>query len=409
MRIALVTYALQVGGVETLLMGLARDLTRSGNEVVIVETVAEGQWSQWFEDEGLRVLRVLAKPWRSRVHHARRVVQALRWFDAVILNDASIAQAALGLLDQCQVAVIVLHTLLRSMLRNAAGNFSQVDALVAVSPHVAEGAARYGLPRGRIVLIPNAVSVPEDWPKRDRSGAERSALIKVAFVGGLSHEQKGVLHLPGIVDRIRAQGVQARLDVVGDGRDREALRERIRVLGLDSCFVMHGRLSNVHAKQVLSEADVLLMPSYFEGMPIVLLEAMASGVVPVASRISGCTDFAIEDGVSGLLVPVSDEAGFAARIVALGRDRNLLGNMSRSAWERALSLFSLTRLTQSYLGLIKRCQEERKQTHAPRSGALDRSLLGDLPVLPVALVRPVRKLLRLARLMPPPVIEPLLF
>jgi glycosyltransferase involved in cell wall biosynthesis len=408
-RIALVTYALQVGGVETLLMGLGRSLEHAGNEIVFVETLTKGQWSGWFEAEGFRIFRVVPRPWRSRVHHARRVAEALREFDAVILNDAAVAQAALGLLRESQVALIVLHALLRSMVRNAGGNFSQADALIAVSPHVAEGAARYGVPRERIVLIPNAVSVPLNWPKRDRTWAEQTSFIKAAFVGGLSQDQKGVLHLAGIADSARARGVQVQVDVIGEGPDREALEERIRVLGLESSFVMHGRLSNIRAQTVLSEADVLLMPSYFEGMPIVLLEAMASGVVPVASRIPGCTDFAVQDGVSGMLVPISDEAGFAARLVALCRDRNLLGTMSRSAWERARSTFSLTRLAQSYLELLRRCQGERRQAHAPRSGALDKSLLGDLPVLPVTLVRPVRKLLRLAHLMPPPVVEPLLF
>ena len=152
------------------------------------------------------------------------------------------------------------------------------------------------------------------------------------------------------------------------------------------------------------------MPSYSEGLPIVLLEAMALGAVPVASRLPGCTDFVIEDGVSGALVPVGDEEGFASRVVALARDRQLLDAMSRSAWQRSKDTFSSARMSESYFELLLQ-RRARKESGAvrTRSGELDKGLLGDLPWLPVALVRPFRKLLRLAGLMRQPVVEPPFF
>jgi hypothetical protein len=161
---------------------------------------------------------------------------------------------------------------------------------------------------------------------------------------------------------------------------------------------------------LLNEAHVLIMPSIFEGFPLTPLEAMAAGVVPIMSRIPGCTDFMIEDGKSGVLVDIGNELGFAEAIISLAKNRWKLRTISKAAWEAAHKRFSYEIMGKLYLELIEECRRRRKTGEVPqRSREIDTVLLGDLPFVPILFVRPVRKILRMLGLFPKPQIEPLLY
>src|ERR1039457_957275 len=134
MKIAVVTYALQVGGVETFIKFLSRYLAEHCHEVVIFETSSEGRWSGVFREQGFTVRAILPRPLESRRRHALRIAEALREFDAIILNDAPFAQAILGLLEEKAVVVPVLHMPLTTMVRNACGNKQNWDAIACVCP-----------------------------------------------------------------------------------------------------------------------------------------------------------------------------------------------------------------------------------------------------------------------------------
>jgi glycosyltransferase involved in cell wall biosynthesis len=134
--------------------------------------------------------------------------------------------------------------------------------------------------------------------------------------------------------------------------------------------------------QYLQAADALLMPSYFEGQPITLFEAMARGVVPGASLLPGITDTVVSSGSDGFLVRVGDEAGFADALARL-TDPAAYAGMSPNAWEKAREHFSVGAMTRSYLKLISLCRERRKERLAPgRSGDIDLSLLGKRSGIP---------------------------
>ena len=98
--------------------------------------------------------------------------------------------------------------------------------------------------------------------------------------------------------------------------------------------------------------DVFLFPSRFEGFGKTLIEAMAGGCVPVASRLPGITDWILEDGVSGLLFPVGDVKRAAAHLLDLYNDRNRLTTMRGNARDAA-SKFSLDRMADSYEELFQ--------------------------------------------------------
>lgn len=405
MRIALVTYALQIGGVETFLRVLATFLINKGHKVDFVETQSAGLWSKYFSEQGYNVNRILANPLRSRFHHAIRIARVLEKYDAIILNDAPYAQSILGLLTEKTIAIPVLHLSLTSMVHNATANSNNWDVLSAVSPAVRLSALHSGVDETRVACIPNGINVPEEWPLKSHD-FERTEQLQLIYLGGINHNQKGVLHFPGILKEVLKERIDFHLEVVGGGPDLGRLRDELARECTGGEIVLHGALPNQKAREILSHSDILIMPSHFEGLPLVLLEAMALGVVPVVSRLPGCTDFVVKNGVNGLLVEAGDEIGFAKALNHLDHDRNLLKSMSLSAWNTIRNRFSYIHMGEAYLDLFGKCKQRRQRGEGPpRTGNIDTSLLGDLPFLPILLVRPIRKILRILRLFRKPIYE----
>jgi len=402
MRIALVTYALQIGGIETFLRLLARYFINEGHEVSFIETWTRGKWSKFFSEEGYSVVQILGNSLESRFRHARRIADQLMHYDVVILNDVPFAQASLGLLTQQAIAIPVVHTFLTSMIRNAAANGINWDALSAVSPAVRDKLIQYGISEDKVFCIPNGIDVLDKWPKENIDFA-RSRTLDVVYLGAISHAQKGVFYLPGVYNKAVQSGLEIHLKIVGDGPDLLRLREMFSSHIEDEKVEFYGGIANNQVRDILKNSDVLIMPSHFEGLPLTLLEAMATGVVPVASRLKGCTDFVVEDGVNGNLVNIGDECAFANALINLASDRVALRAMSKSAWETVKQRFSYVATGSAYLQLVETCRHRREKGEiSSRSGELDKVLLGDLPFLPILLVRPVRKMLRILGLYPKP-------
>lgn len=409
MRIALVTYALEIGGVETFLKLLAEYFIEKGHDVDFIETLRKGRWSQVFQEEGYRVIQILSSPLHSRIHHAKRIAKILKDYDLIILNDAPFAQAVVGLLPENIVAIPVLHMYLTSMIRNATANKENWDILVAVGPAVRESAVHFGVEEKKVVCIPNGIEVPDRWPKEEYN-FEAEKQLRVIYIGALTHTQKGVLHLPGIFKKVAEEGISLRVDIVGDGPEKEKLINDFK----DECqnidIVMHGALPNSKTLKLLSKSHVLIMPSHFEGLPLVLLEAISGGVVPIVSKLNGCTDFVVNDGQNGFLVEIGDVVGFAKALIKLANDRFLLKSLSFSAWETTKNRFSYKKTGEAYLELAEKCIIKRMKGEVPkRTGRIDKTLLGDFPSLPILCMRPVRKMLRMFGLFPKQKAEPLLY
>ena len=401
MRIGLVVCALNMGGVATVLKRLNLFLREAGHQVAFVQTQSRGSGVNEFQKRGFRVVDVLPRSTRSRVHHARRIARALQEYDAVLLNDTPYAKSVLGLLPDRTVAISILHMLLPSMVKNAIGNHDEVDAIVVVNPVFKNVLARrFTRFENRTFAIANAVEVSDEWPKRGVAAWGRSVL-RVIHAGRIEDRQKGSILLPQIVEEAREFSLDVRLDIVGDGPDLPRLKRHLGTATGGSGSTLHGTLSHEATVRLLAESDVLLMPSRFEGLPMVLLEAMALGVVPVVTSLDGIADHVVRDGENGFLVNVDDVEGFARALVRAAEDREQLKAMSEAAWQTVRDRFDSRSMGRSYLDLINDLRRQRSSNACkPRSRSIDKSLLGDLPHIPVRLVRPCRRLLRVARLWP---------
>lgn len=148
----------------------------------------------------------------------------------------------------------------------------------------------------------------------DRS--ERAAgPLRVLCVGRLVPD-KGQRLLLDAVSSLRARGLDVRLTLVGDGVDRAMLEQRAEELGLADDVNFTGSVGQDQILALYAEADVFCLPSFAEGIPVVLMEAMATGLPVVTTEITGIPEL-VEDGASGILVPPGRADAIAAALERL--------------------------------------------------------------------------------------------
>lgn len=161
----------------------------------------------------------------------------------------------------------------------------------------------------------------------------RHAGKRLLFVGRLA-AVKGV---PVLLEALRGLDTEGwHLTVIGDGPDRAAIEAQARGLPVD--FL--GYRSQAEVAQALSETDLFVLPSFAEGVPVVLMEAMASGVPVVATRIAGVPEL-VRDGTSGFLVPPGDATALRQAIAEALKDdamRRAMGVEGRETVEADFNL-----------------------------------------------------------------------
>jgi colanic acid/amylovoran biosynthesis glycosyltransferase len=148
---------------------------------------------------------------------------------------------------------------------------------------------------------------------------------RLLFVGRLV-AAKG---LPVLLNAI-AQIEDAILDIAGDGPDRQLLTERARSLGISSRVRFHGYLSQPQIRELLGHADIFVLSSFAEGVPVVLMEAMAAGVPVVATQIAGIPEL-VQHEKSGLLVLPGDAVSTASAIRRLLENPELRNRYAEAA------------------------------------------------------------------------------
>lgn len=215
-----------------------------------------------------------------------------------------------------------------------------VDRYVCVSDGVARFSANAGLPPQRIVVIPNGVDATqyEDTSPgaSDDLGLPPGQRL-VTFVGRLE-PQKGVRWLLETASEWLARLPDCDLVLVGRGPDRPALERFAADRGIASRVHFLGWRSDV--PRLLRASELLVLPSRWEGMPNVVLQAMASGLPVLATDVEGVTEL-LESSTDAQMVAYGDTAGFVARIVRLLSDRQLaqrLGQENRRRVERSFSI-----------------------------------------------------------------------
>ncbi len=180
-----------------------------------------------------------------------------------------------------------------------------------------------------------------------RADFDRAGRFTIVCVGSLL-EVKGQTYLIEACRLLKQRGVDCIGHLVGTGPDRRKLAVQIAKAGLQDRVFLHGPRSQTEVADMLSRADVMALPSVptprgsREGIPVALMEAMASGLPVVASRISGIPEL-VEAGRTGLLTLPRDATAVADALQELSADADLRRRLGQAGREKVLREFTVHR------------------------------------------------------------------
>jgi colanic acid/amylovoran biosynthesis glycosyltransferase len=196
------------------------------------------------------------------------------------------------------------------------------------------------------------VSAPEHWGKLHvtRLGvnlrafapvppAERDGATEIICVGRLV-PAKGHLVLLRAVSSLLQNGLHLRLRLIGDGPERGAIESFLATEKLEESVILEGALNHEETKQKLAQADIFVLASFAEGLPVALMEAMAMGVPCVSTFVAAIPEL-IRDGLEGVLVPPSSEQVLAAALQRLIGDPDLRRRFALAARCRVTEFYDL--------------------------------------------------------------------
>lgn len=226
--------------------------------------------------------------------------------------------------------------------------FPRADAVTVVNTSLAERIRDYpGVDARRVHVIPNSVDF-EYWGRCAVTPLRNGRAPVVITVGRLEHV-KGHDVLIRAMAVLRQRIPDASLVIVGGGKARAELEQLAVEQGVQRATTFAGALVPDEVRNLLHRADVFALPSRSEGMPLALLEAMAAGVPPVASRVGGVTD--VIEGTSGLLVAPDEPIALADALARVVTNAELAHELSDGARSRA-SAFSNTAVDEAYSRLF---------------------------------------------------------
>jgi glycosyltransferase involved in cell wall biosynthesis len=234
----------------------------------------------------------------------------------------------------------VTRALLRATLRLP-------DTLVVLAS--ADLAAyREFVPEQDVVQLANGIDCTP-YQRYNRAAPAAAEPLRLIYIGRLV-PAKGLPETIEALRIVRARGIAARLVIAGGGPDEARLQLQVREAGLSRDVTFVGDAYGDRKVRLLANADALMLASYAEGLPFALLEAMAAGVVPVATPVGAIPDV-MTSGEHGLLVEPRDAHAIADGLLKLASDRKQLARMSAACRRRVALAYSLDRVVHGFTNL----------------------------------------------------------
>jgi glycosyltransferase involved in cell wall biosynthesis len=367
------------GGPERQMLGLAQALPATYRSVFL--SFAERGLAQPFL-EGVRNAGFAAHTLRENTPHlvraAREVAGHLRRERAAVLCCNGYKPDIIGWLAarQAQVPVVcVAHgwtaASRKVRLYELADRWVMrwSDCTVCVSAAMATKVRQAGVPASRMVVIRNAIQTanlerPDPAYHDLLRGFFTQAPAHIVVAAGRLSPEKGFDQLVEACSLLHREHRSIGFVLFGDGPLRQALTEQIAARQLQQTFLLAGFRTDV--ERFLPYADLAVNSSFTEGLPVVVLEALAAGVPVVATAVGG-TPEVIDDGVHGFLVPAGDAAALAHGIWEALSDEKRRQSMGQRGRQRVQAEFTFAIQARQYQELFARLIGKRA---ADRSAAL---------------------------------------
>jgi L-malate glycosyltransferase len=351
MRICHLIDSLRIGGSECQMSEVARRQKSAGYHVQVGCLREEGPMIAGLRDRGIRVTAFPPQGSLIRPRGLRallRLASFLRrerfsilhchdlWSNLMGVPAGRLARVPVVITSQRDLGHLDWYTPSRKHV--IAGIHKLASTVLANSSAVRQFlVSELGIRSDHIRVIRNAVEAGRFRPR----SSGKTAYKTVMTIANMNESVKGHAVLIEAAPTVVRDHPEVRFVFVGNGAKRPKLQNQVTALGLNEHFCFLGRRSDI--ADLLAESDLFVLPSLAEGMPNVILEAMAANVPVIASRVGGILDV-IEDGINGLLVPPGDPAALGSAILRLLDNPALAEAFAGAGAETVRSSFSFERL-----------------------------------------------------------------
>ncbi|RZT41356.1 glycosyltransferase [Cupriavidus agavae] len=347
LRILLLVTGLRLGGAEQQVAALSRAFSAMGHAVAVVSlttgrevTLAPAaeyravdmRKTPWSMLRSLLEVRTFVKAWRPDVIHSHMV-------------HANLFARMLTRIVAAPPLVCTAHSM-REGGRLRMALYRITDSWCALTTHVSAAGRQQMIDVGaarpsRLAVVANGIDTAAFHPDAARRHATRAALplspdARLLLNVGRLVEEKDQATLIEAFARVRQQGFDVRLAIAGDGPRRQSLEQKIHSLGLDDAAWLLGRRADV--AELMTAADVFVLSSRIEGMPLVVGEAMACGTSVVSTDAPGVKELC---GSLARIVPTGDAQALAEAICAALREDPHEAGQAAARRERVVSQFGL--------------------------------------------------------------------
>ncbi|MEM7666571.1 MAG: glycosyltransferase [Pseudomonadota bacterium] len=379
MRICSIVNSLTTGGAEVLVTGLSAEFARQGDHPLVIALCDASTVGNSLETE-LRMAQEIVSAGgefrslglsasRNPFVGAKRLKEVLLEFAPDITHAHTVRALPMLALARAQAPVLLTHH--NTRLPFPPWMFKLCDLMtqgyVAIGADVEKILRRHA--SKPITRISNAAS------RQFKAGAPRTLSLDrktILCVGAIS-EQKNYALLIEVAAALKSSGIVdplPRFRIAGAGSDLPALTAKAAKLGLDGIVDFLGERSDV--PDLMQDSDLYLNVSLYEGMPLTLLEAMASGLPIVATDVPGNREL-IEDGSNGIKAPLGDADAIARAISEILGNADLYSTLSAGSIEKS-GEFSIDRAAVKHRDLYASNIAMRKRSRHPPNEVAEREL-----------------------------------
>ena len=380
LSILLLGTQMATGGAQKVLLDQARWFHEHGHKVTVIFLYdKEGLQAKWQAASPFPILSLGA--FQGRGNGIRNIFPLLKgllslWkflrsekMDIIetFTHDSSMVALPIAWLAHVSVRIATHHGVIegilgwRERIHSWMVNHNIAHKLVAVSPRMYHASLREGVRPERVVTILNGIR-PLPIENRSRLQARKEAgmdvdipvLISVGRLVYAKAHEVIVASMPAVLKEFP----NAKLEIYGEGVLRADLQAQIEQLGLFNSVKLAGQSDDV--ARHLANADVFILSSRSEGLPIALLEAMSAGLPCIATKVEEGDEVLVE-GEHGLTVPVENPDELAQAILQLLRDPKARSKMGAAAREHVSKFYTVDRMCGQYLELMLRCLNENKK------------------------------------------------
>jgi glycosyltransferase involved in cell wall biosynthesis len=355
-RLAVVTPHLGPGGAESVLLDILASLDREKFEILVLATQSKDDaWACRWQARAAHVYDL------AKVVSLQKMTSAICSFvknwqcQTVLVQNSLYGYAALPHIkrmdrDGCRTRTIdVIHAIDKTwdQVSASGGAAASIDVRVAVSDSVQRHLLGGGTPAGRIRLTRGGVDLERFRPAPTRP----SGVLRILFAGRIDPVKRPELLVDIAAKLLKRPGHrQFRFVVAGDGPRLRRLRERVKSKQMETIFDFLGQVEDL--APVFHASDIVILPSRSEGVPLVLLEALACARPVVASRVGDIPQL-IDDGC-GILIDVSpnDASDFAAALESLLGDPELRETMGREGRRKVEAGYDLRTVRTEYAEIL---------------------------------------------------------